>query len=200
MNSVRSMGLQNTNKKGQYRHPMVQQYVHRKGHHEVELIKKTCQCPHAYHTNTFTAYQPSHNSCLSSVKTIAQNQQWREQFCPKQQQVTNEQTREDFKVARMLDVLTKARPSQNIRDLHRYRCGYGPCVIIQKDILLLSSADECQLCFLAFSELMRELEITRKLSNPCLVRQRQCRLQHLAHTEGELEAERNCLEFDDHTE
>ena len=78
--------------------------------------------------------------------------------------MTNEQRKEDFKVARMLDVLTKARPLQNIRDLHRYRCGYGPSVIIQKDMLLLSSADECQLCFPAFSELMRELEI---IPNSC---------------------------------
>lgn len=128
-------GFAKHKQKGQYRHPTVQQYVHSKGHHEVELIKKTCQCPHAYYTNTFTAYQPSHNSSLSSVKTIAQYQQWREQFCPKQQHVTNEQTKEDLKVARMLNVLMKARPSQNIRGLYRYRCGYGPCVIIQKDML-----------------------------------------------------------------
>lgn len=159
--SGKEHGFAKHKQKGQDRHPTVQQYVHSKGHHEVELTKKTCQCPHAYHTNTFTAYQPSHNSCLSSVKTIAQYQQWREQFCLKQQQVTNEQRKEDFKEARMLDVLTKARPSQNIRDLHRYRCGYGPSVIIQKDMLFLSSADECQLCFPAFSELMRELEIRR---------------------------------------
>lgn len=40
----------------------------------------------------------------------------------------------------------------------------------------------------------------RELSNLRPARQRQRRLQHLAHTERELEAERNCLEFDDHTE
>lgn len=44
---------------GQYRHPTLQQYVRSKDRHEVELIKKTCQCPHVYHTNTFSAYQPS---------------------------------------------------------------------------------------------------------------------------------------------
>ncbi|KAJ7387570.1 hypothetical protein OS493_000904 [Desmophyllum pertusum] len=75
--------------------------------------------------------------------------------------VSSEQTKEDLKVARMLNVLTKARPSQNIRDLYRYKCGYGPCVIIQKDMLLQGSADECQLRFPAFYELMRDLEIRR---------------------------------------
>ena len=40
----------------------------------------------------------------------------------------------------------------------------------------------------------------RELSNPRPARQRQRRLQHLAHTERELEAERNCPEFNDHTE
>ena len=112
--SRKEHGFAKHKQKGQYRRITVQQYVHSKGHHEVELIKKTCQCPHAYHTNTFSSYQPSHNSSLSSVKTIAQYQQWSKQFCPQQQQVTNEQTKEDLKVARMLNVLTKARPSQNI--------------------------------------------------------------------------------------
>ena len=70
--SRKEHGFAKYKQKGQYRHPTVQQYVHSKGHHEVELIKKTCQCPHAYHTNTFSAYQPSHNSSLSSMKTIAQ--------------------------------------------------------------------------------------------------------------------------------
>ena len=40
----------------------------------------------------------------------------------------------------------------------------------------------------------------KELSNPCPARQSQHRLQHLAYTERELEAERNCLEFDDHAE
>ena len=70
--------------------------------HEVELIKKTCQCPHAYHTNTFSAYQPSHNSRLSSVQTVTKYQEWSKQFSPQQQLVANEKTKEDLKVARML--------------------------------------------------------------------------------------------------
>ena len=132
MNPVRCISLQNTDKKGSTDTPWSNSMCTAKvTMHEVELIKKTCQCPHAYHTNTFTAYQPSQNSSLSSVKTIAQYQQ-RRPVWPKQQQVTNEQTKEDHKVARMLNVLTKARPSQNIRDLYKYRCGYGPSVIIQK--------------------------------------------------------------------
>lgn len=130
---------------GQYRHPTLQQYVRSKDRHEVELIKKTCQCPHAYHTNTFSAYQPSHRSNLSSVKTITQYRKWCEQFHPPQSQESCEQTKQDLKVARMLNVLTKARPSQNIRDLYRYKCGYGPCVIIKKDVLLQGNTDQIQL-------------------------------------------------------
>ena len=78
-------------------------------------------------------------------------------------------------------------------------CVNGPKLVL-KDLCEKSFVRNVLYSFPAFSELMRELEIRRELSNPRLVRQRQCRLQHLAHTEGELEAERNCLEFDDHTE
>lgn len=95
------------------------------------------------------------------MKTVTQYQQWSKQFCPQQQLVTNEQTEEDPKVARMLNVLTKARPSQNIRDLCRYKCGYGPCVTTQKDMLLQGGLDGCQLCFPAFDEPVRALEIRR---------------------------------------
>ena len=65
--SRKEHGFAKRKQKGQYRHLTLQQYVHSKGRHEVELIKKTCQCPHAYHTNTLSAYQPSNRSSLSSV-------------------------------------------------------------------------------------------------------------------------------------
>ena len=127
--SRKEHGFAKHKQNGQYRHPTLQQYVRSKDRHEVELIKKTCQCPHAYHTNRFSAYQPSHRSNLSSVKTITQYRKWCEQFHPPQSQESSEQTKQDLKVARMLNVLTKARPSQNIRDLYRYKCGYGPHLI-----------------------------------------------------------------------
>lgn len=44
------------------------------------------------------------------------------------------------------------------------------------------------------------LTSNRELSNLHPVRQSQRRLQHLAHTEGGLKAERNRVEFDDHAE
>ena len=69
--SRKEHGFAKHKQKGQYRHPTVHCYVQSKGHHEVELIKKTCTCPHAYHTNTSSAYQPSNRSSLSSVKTTA---------------------------------------------------------------------------------------------------------------------------------
>ncbi|CAB3978287.1 Hypothetical predicted protein [Paramuricea clavata] len=121
--------------KGQCRHPTLQQYVHSKGSHEIEQIKKICNCSHDYHTNNYSAYQPTHQSSLSSVKTIAQYRKWSEKFHPQPKVVEQEQAKEDLKVARMLNVLTKSKPTQNIRELYRYKCGYGPCVIIQKDTL-----------------------------------------------------------------
>jgi hypothetical protein len=36
----------------------------------------------------------------------------------------------------MLNVLTKATPTQNIKDLYRYKCGYGRRVLFHKDVLL----------------------------------------------------------------
>lgn len=68
--------------------------------------------------------------------------------------MSSDQTKEDFKVARMVNVLTKARPSQNIRDLHRYKCGYGPFVTIQKDMLLQGNADKIELYYPAFADLI----------------------------------------------
>ena len=127
----------------------------------LKIVMKTCQCRHAYHTNTFSAYQPSHRSNLSSVKTITQYRKWCEQFHLPQSQQSSEQTKQDLKVARMLNVLTKARPSQNIRYMYRYKCGYGPCVIIQNDVLLQGNTDQIQLHYPAFSDLTRGLEIRR---------------------------------------
>ena len=67
------------------------------------------------------------------METIVQYKKWSEKFAPLRVQNTAEtnQSKENLKVARMLNVLTRARPSQN-----GYKCGYGPCVIIQKDSIL----------------------------------------------------------------
>ena len=54
---------------GQYHHPTMQQYSRTKSGDE-EVIKKTCRCPHSYHTNQFQAYQASHKSNLSPVIVI----------------------------------------------------------------------------------------------------------------------------------
>ena len=126
---------------GQYRHPTKQQYCMSKGRHEIELIKKTCQCPHAYHSNTFSAYQPTHKSPLSSVETIEQYKKWTVLFHPPKPPMTD-QCKGDLKVARLLNILTKAKPTQNVRDLYRYKCGYGPCVIIQKDMLVQDQEED----------------------------------------------------------
>lgn len=92
---------------GQYRHPTQQQYVRSKGHYETELIKKTCQCPHSYQTNSFSAYQPTHSSSLSCVETIVQYKKWSEKFAPlSRMQPRQTSLGENLKVARMLNVLT----------------------------------------------------------------------------------------------
>ena len=91
---------------GQYRHPTQQQYVCSKGRHEIELIKRICQCPHAYHTNVFSAYQPTHQSNLSSVQTIEKYKM----FHPKLQADISELAKSDLKNARLiLNSLSKPR-------------------------------------------------------------------------------------------
>ena len=83
--------------------------------------------------------------------------------------VPSGQSKEDLKVARMLNVFTKARPSQNIRDLYRCKCGYGPCVIVQKDAVLQDSNSEYQPHFPTFEQLMPDLEIQRGETSASLV-------------------------------
>lgn len=61
----------------------------------------------------------------------------------------------------MLNVLSKSRQSQNIRDLYRYRCGYGPCVIFQKNAVLQESSDQGERHFPDFKEMMSALEVRR---------------------------------------
>ena len=45
--------------------------------------------------------------------------------------------------------------------IYRYKCGYSPCIIIQKDTLLQGSGHECELHFPAFENLMKELQVQR---------------------------------------
>ena len=60
----------------------------------------------------------------------------------------------------MLNVLTKANPTQNIRDLYRYKCGYGLCVIFQKDAHL-EDGDAVSRYYPDFERLMEELAVRR---------------------------------------
>lgn len=66
----------------------------------------------------------------------------------------------DMKKARMLNVLTKATPTQNVRDLYRYKCGYGPCVLFQKDALLEDGNDVSR-HYPDFEKLMKDLTVRR---------------------------------------
>jgi hypothetical protein len=147
---------------GQYRHPTKQQYTHSKRRHEVELIKKTCNCPHSYNTNTFSAYQPTNASHLSSLQVIQQYKKWNMLFGPPTDttRITID-AQQHLKTARMLNVLTKSRPCQNIRDLYRYKCGYGPCVIFQKDALFQNENEEIERRYPDFQEQMNALQIRR---------------------------------------
>ena len=157
--STKEHGFAKQKQSGQYRHPTKKQYVHSKGQHEIETIKKTCKCPHSYLTNTFSAYQPSHASNLASLQVVDQYKIWHNQFHPKDTAPTAEM-KESLKKARMLNTLTKANPTQNIRDLYRYKCGYGPCTIFQKDALLEDGNDVSR-HYPDFEKLMKELEVRR---------------------------------------
>ena len=78
--STKEHGFAEQKQSGQYRHPTKKQYVQSKGQHEIETIKKTCKCPHSYHTNIFSAYQPSHASNLASLQVFNQYKIWPKQF------------------------------------------------------------------------------------------------------------------------
>ena len=157
--STKEHGFAKHKQSGQYRHPTKKQYVQSKGQHEIETIKKTCQCPHSYHTNTFSAYQPTHSSNLASPVVVSQYKTWSKQFHPKDTTPTAD-IKTDMKKARMLNVLTKATPTQNIRDLYRYKCGYGPCVLFQKDALLEDGNDVSR-HYPDFEKLMNDLTVRR---------------------------------------
>jgi hypothetical protein len=157
--STKEHGFAKHKQSGQYRHPTKKQYVQSKGQHEIETIKKTCKCPHSYHTNTFSAYQPTHASNLASTLVVCQYKKWSQQFQPEDMAPTAEMKKR-MKKARMLNVLTKANPTQNIRDLYRYKCGYGPCVVFQKDALLDDGNNDSR-HYPDFEKLMKELEVRR---------------------------------------
>lgn len=59
--SRKKHGFAKHKQKGQYRHPTLQQYVRSKDRHEVKLIKKTCQCPHAHH---------KHIQCIPAISQV----------------------------------------------------------------------------------------------------------------------------------
>ena len=73
---------------GQYRHPTMQQYSRTKSGDEEEVIKKTCRCPHSYHTNQFQAYQASHKSDLPSVTVIKEFKRIKDDLRPEQVNLT----------------------------------------------------------------------------------------------------------------
>ena len=64
--SRKEHGFAKHKQSGQYRHPTKHQYCHTKGSYEIELIKKTCQCPHSYHTTQLVLIKQhtSHHSHL----------------------------------------------------------------------------------------------------------------------------------------
>lgn len=64
------------------------------------------------HIIQITAYQPTHSCQLSSIDTIGHYQKWMSEFGP-QHQVLTDQCKEDMKLARMLNVLSKSKPTQN---------------------------------------------------------------------------------------
>ena len=121
--SRKEHGFAKHKQKGQYRHPTQQQYVHSKGRHEIELLKKICQSPHAYHTNSFSSYQPTHQSGLSSVKTIAMYKKWSEKFHPHKEKISCKEAKRISKLQECLMSL----PSQD----HPKTSG-SPCVVTLK--------------------------------------------------------------------
>lgn len=151
---------------GQYRHPTMQQYSRTKGGDEEEVIKKSCRCPHSYHTNQFQAYQASHKSELSSITVIKEFKRIKDDLQPEQVNLTHterEKVKEDLKMARALNTLTKAMPSQNARDVYRSKCGFAPCVVDQLDSTLFQSTDANLRYYPSFQQLMTELSTSENV-------------------------------------
>ena len=158
--SRKEHGFAKHKQSGQYRHPTMQQYSRTKGVEEEEMIKKTCECPHSYHTNTFQAYQASHKSSLSSISVIKEYKEIKEILQPKELILTEkekEKLKKDLKKARTMNILTKAIPTQNVRDLYRAKCGFAPCVVDQLDATLFQESDSNERYFPSFQQLMNEL-------------------------------------------
>lgn len=145
---------------GQYRHPTMQQYSCAKGCEEQEIIKKLCSCPHSYHTNAFQAYQATHRSPLSSISVIKEYREIKDSLQPEKEILTEEECnalKEDLQKARVMNKLTKALPTQNVRDVYRTRCGYAPCIIEQVDATLFHEEDGHERYYPSFQQLMNEL-------------------------------------------
>ena len=152
---------------GQYRHPTMQQYSRTKSGDEEEVIKKTCRCPHSYHTNQFQAYQASHKSDLPSVTVIKEFKRIKDDLRPEQVnliQTERDKVKEDLKKARALNTLTKAVPSLNARDIYRSKCGFAPCVVDQLDCTLFQPSDANLRYFPSFQQLMSEISTNDNVS------------------------------------
>lgn len=60
-------------------------------------------------------------------------------------------------MARALNTLTKAMPSQNASDVYRSKCGFAPCVVDQLDSTLFQPSDANLRYYPSFQQLMSEL-------------------------------------------
>ncbi|CAB4007206.1 Hypothetical predicted protein [Paramuricea clavata] len=145
---------------GQYRHPTMQQYCRAKGCEEEEIIKKFCECPHSYHTNAYKAYQATHRSSLLSTSVIEEYKDIKEKLKPIQTPLNEEDAallKEDLKKARVMNMITRALPTQNVRDVYRAKCGYAPCIVDQLDASLFDETDADKRYYPSFQQLMDEL-------------------------------------------
>ncbi|KAL9977181.1 hypothetical protein ACROYT_G014559 [Oculina patagonica] len=68
-------------------------------------------------------------------------------------------------MARALNTLTEAMPSQNARDVFRSKCGFAPCLVDQLDSTLFKSSDANLRYYTSFQQLMRELSTSDNVSS-----------------------------------
>ena len=82
---------------------------------------------------------------------------WSTMLCAEQVQIEHSNEMEDeLRVAKQLNVLTKAKHSQNVRDLHRHKCGYGPALPVKE---MLFYKKTLHTSFPEIDELMRNLDV-----------------------------------------
>jgi hypothetical protein len=71
----------------------------------------------------------------------------------------SQELKTDLRKATAINSVTKAVPTQNIRDIYRSKCGFPPCIVHQVDTMSSSVDDENMRHYPSYRELMEQLSL-----------------------------------------